>query len=314
MGSPRAGSTSELSMHKRPPAEASRGRLRRSRLATRHAWLNQVLHPEAQTLESIINPDLGRTPSLFDQRSPAVWATHINVPVFLVGALEDEQVGPQWPALITALHGDKDVFVTMMNGTHIDSLGPETITRWLEFLDIFVAQRVPTPAPALSLIAPAVYSNATGGAKEIPIPSIRFTNEPNVATAEAAFVANDPHVRVLFDYGGGNLGPGALQSAFEAGFSTWPPEGTVTTYYLGADGSLSTTVGSTGQSVSFWPNPQSARKLIWLPVTRGQRCLTTTGRSYRQRTGSHSRLRRSLRTRRSSEQRASTSNSSRRRP
>jgi uncharacterized protein len=218
---------------------------------------NQVLHPEAQTLESIINPDLGRTPSLFNQRSPAVWATHIDVPVFMVGALEDEQVGPQWPALITALDGDKNVYVTMMNGTHIDSLGPETITRWLEFLDIFVARRVPTPAPALGLIAPALYANATGGAKSVALPAIRFTNEPNVAAAEAAFAANDPHVRVLFDYGGGNLGPGALQAAYEASFPTWPPTGKVTTYYLGGDGALSTSssVAGAGQSVSFWPNP-----------------------------------------------------------
>jgi uncharacterized protein len=218
---------------------------------------NQVLHPEAQTLESIINPDLGRTPSLFDQRSPSDWATHIDVPVFMVGALEDEEVGPQWPALITALDGDRNVYVTMMNGTHIDSLGPETITRWLEFLDIFVAGRVPTAAPTLGLIAPALYANATGGARSAPLPAIRFTNEPNLAAAEAAFAATDPHVRVLFDYGGGNLGPGALQAAYEAGFSTWPPAGNVTSYYLGRNGAMSTSsaVTGAGQSVSFWPNP-----------------------------------------------------------
>ena len=105
---------------------------------------NQVLHPEAELSSRSSIPTSARTPSLFDQRSPAVWATHIDVPVFMVGALEDEQVGPQWPALIIALQGDKNVYVTMMNGTHIDSLGPETISRWLEFLDIFVADRVPT--------------------------------------------------------------------------------------------------------------------------------------------------------------------------
>jgi predicted acyl esterase len=218
---------------------------------------NQVLHPEAETLESIVNPNLGRTPSLFDQRSPADWATHIDVPVFMVGALEDEQVGPQWPALINALSDDKNVYVTMMNGTHIDSLGPETITRWLEFLDIYVAGRVPTPAPILNLIAPTLYSSSTGGAPSAPIPAMRFTKEPNLAAAETAFASNDPHVRVLFDYGGGSLGEGALQSAFEAGFSSWPPTGTVTTYHLGSGGSLSTTgsVAGAGQSVSFWPNP-----------------------------------------------------------
>ncbi len=140
---------------------------------------NQVLHPEAEALESIINPDLGRTPSLFDQRSPAVGASHIDVPVFMVGALEDEQVGPQWPALITALEGDKNVYVTMMNGGHIDSLGPETITRWLEFLDIYVADRVPVASPTLDAVEPLVMSEATGGAPSVPVPAMRFTNEPD---------------------------------------------------------------------------------------------------------------------------------------
>ena len=35
----------------------------------------------------------------------------------------------------------------MMNGTHTDSLGPDTISRWLEFLDLYVADRVPTAVP-----------------------------------------------------------------------------------------------------------------------------------------------------------------------
>jgi hypothetical protein len=215
---------------------------------------NQVLHPEAQALESIISPDLGRTPSLFDQRSPAVWATHIDVPVFMVGALEDEQVGPQWPALITALKGDKNVYVTMMNGGHIDSLGPETITRWLEFLDIYVADRVPVASPTLDAVEPLVMSESTGGAPSVPVPAMRFTNEPTVAAARAAFAAQDPRVRVLFDYGGGSLGPGALQAPFEGSFPTWPPDGAVTTYVLGPDGTLTTTASGTG-SVSFKPNP-----------------------------------------------------------
>ncbi len=217
---------------------------------------NQVLHPEAETLESIISPDLGRTPSLFDQRSPVDWAAHIDVPVFMAGALQDEQVGPQWPALITALQGDKNVYVTMMNGTHIDSLGPETITRWLEFLDMFVADRIPVASPTLDALAPLVYSNATGGAPEVALPSVRFTKEPTLAAAKAAFAAQDPRVRVLFDYGGGSLGPGALQSTFEGAFSTWPPAGSVTSYFLAPDGTLSTgSSGSGSASVSFKPDP-----------------------------------------------------------
>ncbi len=124
---------------------------------------NQRLHLQAQSLESLVSPNLGRTPALFNPRSPTAWATKIRVPVFLVGALQDEQVGPQWPALITALHGNSDVYVTMMNGTHTDSLGPDTISRWLEFLDLYVADRVPTPSPTLDALAPTLYSLAHRG-------------------------------------------------------------------------------------------------------------------------------------------------------
>ena len=215
---------------------------------------NQRLHPEAQSLASIVSPGLERDPSLFDRRSPTVWATHINVPVFMVGALEDEQTGPQWPAVIGALADDPNVYVTMLNGTHLDSLGPETLTRWLEFLDLFVADRVPAPAPILSLLAPTVYATATGGAKSEIIPALRFTTMASVDDARAAFAAQDPRIRVLFDNGGGDLGPGALQPTSEAGFDTWPPEGSVTRLYLGPGGQLTSAVPSSS-SASFEPDP-----------------------------------------------------------
>jgi uncharacterized protein len=225
---------------------------------------NQVLHPEAQQLESLVGPGLSRDPSLFDQRAPAVWATHIKVPVFLVGALEDEQTGPQWPALITALGHDKNVYATMLNGTHIDSLGPDTLSRWLEFLDIYVAGRVPSQNPFLTLLAPEVYAEVTGGAKSMTPPPLRFTTDTSVAQARADFSAHDPRVRVLFDNGGGDLGPGAMQPTFEADYSTWPPKGTVTRYYLGAGGTLAATKGRSGQA-SFRPDP-SVRPATDLPT------------------------------------------------
>jgi len=216
---------------------------------------NQVLHPEAQQLESLVGPNLSRVPSLFDQRSPAVWATHIKVPVFLVGALEDEQTGPQWPALITALSHDKNVYATMLNGTHIDSLGPDTLSRWLEFLDIYVAGQVPAQNPFLTVLAPVVYAKVTGGAKSLTPPPVRFTTDTSVTQAKSDFAAHDPRVRVLFDNGGGNLGPGAMQPTYEADYSQWPPPGTVTQYYLGPDGTLGTAKDSTTTQVAFHPDP-----------------------------------------------------------
>ena len=216
---------------------------------------NQRLHLQAQSLESLVSPNLGRTPALFDQRSPTAWASHITVPVFLVGALQDEQVGPQWPALVDALHDDQNVYVTMMNGTHTDSLGPDTISRWLEFLDLYVAGRVPAASPTLVALAPTLYSGLTGGAPSAPVPAVRFTTEPSVAAAKAAFANQDPRVRVLFDNGGGALGPGALQPTYDAGFPAWPPAGTMVHFGLGPDGTLHTAPFAGTSTVSFRPDP-----------------------------------------------------------
>ena len=216
---------------------------------------NQRLHLQSQSLESLVSPNLGRTPALFTPRSPAAWASHITVPVFLVGALEDEEVGPQWPALITALHGDEHVYVTMMNGTHTDSLGPDTISRWLEFLDLYVAGRVPTASPTLAALAPALYAGLTGGAASAPVPPVRFTTAPSVAAAKAAYAAQDPRVRVLFDNGGGDLGPGALQPTFDAAFTSWPPAGTVVHENLGPEGTLGTGPLRSTSTASFRPDP-----------------------------------------------------------
>ena len=214
---------------------------------------NQVLHPEAQKLAALVGPGLARVPALFDRRSPSAWAAHITVPVFLVGALEDEEVGPQWPALVTALRGDRHVYVTMTNGTHIDSLGPDTVTRWLEFLDIYVAGEAPAPSPFLTLLAPLLYANLTAGGKAATVPSIRFTGD-TPAQAKADYAAQDPRVRVLFDNGGGDLGPGAMQPTSEAAYGSWPPAGTVTRYDLGPGGTLGTGAPARG-SASFRPDP-----------------------------------------------------------
>ena len=215
---------------------------------------NQRLHAQAESLASLVSPDLARTPSLFDPRSPEVWASRITVPVFLAGALQDEEVGPQWPALVAALHRDQHVYVTMMNGTHIDSLGPDTISRWLEFLQIYVAGRVPSPEPALPALAPVLYGTLTG-TKSVAPPALRFTTAPTVAAARAAYAAQDPRVRVLFDNGGGSLGPGALQPTYEADFSAWPPAGATVRFHLGPGGSLRSGIRYGSSTVSFRPDP-----------------------------------------------------------
>jgi hypothetical protein len=192
------------------------------------------------------------------------WASHIRVPVFLSGALQDEQTGPQWPALIDAIPKTTAVFANMVNGGHIDSADPQTISRWLEFLDIYVAGKVPTSPGALAALFLDKFAAAASGiSSQAPLPAIRFTQAADVATAEAEFAAQTPLVRVLFDNGAGAAGPGAIESTYSADFSAWPPAGSVRTLAFGGHGSLGV-APSVGSSTSFTLDP-APRPLTSLP-------------------------------------------------
>ena len=226
---------------------------------------NQALHGQTQNIQTLLSQAAHYLPSLYVQRAPATWARRADVPVFVSGAFQDEQTGGQWPAIIKDLSHDPRVWATITNGTHIDSLGPGTITRWLEFLDLYVADKVPTPSPTLTSLAPALYSQVVG-APSGPVAPVAYTDEPTLAAARAAFEAQ-PRVRVLFDNGGGSAGPGAMQPVWSQDYTSWPPpQARPAPFRLGAGGSLTATppalhhrAGSpvTSSTVAFKPDPST---------------------------------------------------------
>jgi hypothetical protein len=176
-------------------------------------------------------------PALYNPRSPLAWASKINVPVFLVGALQDEQTGPQWTDLIAALSKNKDVYATVQNGTHVDSLAPDVVNRWEAFNSIFVAKKVPaTPGLIGSLMVGGFVGTIGGGAPVAPVP---YTSSKTLAKALAAFRAGEGRVTVNFDNGNNAAGPGKPLAAYSAKFDAFPPtSATKTTWYLGPDGTL----------------------------------------------------------------------------
>ena len=210
---------------------------------------NQLFHAQAQDVNGILEAHDDRTASLYDVRSPLVWASKITVPVFLVGNLHDEQTGPQWPALIGALAKNKKVWVMMQNGTHVDSFSPQVLTRWFEFLNLFVAKRKPAALPFLAGLF-------MGGAQPVAgatFPAVRFTTSANYTAALSAF-QKDPRVRVLFDNGNSSAGAGVVSAAYEASFTAFPPTNAkALTMYLGANGALQSTAPKSG-SASYAPD------------------------------------------------------------
>ncbi len=225
---------------------------------------NQVLHDQSQDLAGLVGPQMvapggpGRDPSLFDRRSMTDWAAAVDVPVFVSGALQDEQTGPQWPALIDAIPKSTPVFANMVNGGHIDSADTQTISRWLEFLDIYVANAVPTQPNAIDALALGQFAAlAAHVSAAAPLPPLRFANAPDPVTARAEFAAQTPLARVLFDNGAGSAGPGNMQSTYSADFTSWPPAGTVTRFSFGPSGSLQSQAPATPASATFTLDPST---------------------------------------------------------
>ncbi len=209
---------------------------------------NQALHGQSESLSSLVGPQMvapgtgpGRDPSLFDRRSMDQWATKVTVPVFISGATQDEQTGPQWPALLTALPTTTPVFANIVNGGHIDSTDPQILSRWLEFLDLYVADKVPTPVTGLEgLILDSFTSNASGTSAQAPLPAIRFTTVKRLTQARNQFTHQTPRVEMLFDSGAGAVGAGDPQSTYSAGAKSWPPSGKAEKWSFGAAGTLTT--------------------------------------------------------------------------
>jgi hypothetical protein len=213
---------------------------------------NQALHAQSESLSSLVGPQMvapgtgpGRAPALFDRRSMSAWASKITVPVFISGALQDEQTGPQWPALLSALPKTTPVFANLVNGGHIDSTDPQIVSRWLEFLDLYVADKVPTPVGGLAaLVLDSFTSFAAGTTAQAPLPAIRFTGDTTLAAARKDFTHQTPRVEMLFDNGAGTSGAGDPQSTYTAGATQWPPAGSAEVWKLGPQGSMATGGGT----------------------------------------------------------------------
>jgi predicted acyl esterase len=219
-----------------------------------HCTDNQKLRVQTQDINQLIKDNPFRTPSLLDDRTPANWVGDIDVPVFLVGQFQDEQTGGHFPEMLYRMSDNPDVWITMQNGAHVDSLGPGTLTRWAEFLDLFVAERIPTVDPAVAALSTTLYDAIAAGAPSMPLPATRFDAFTDVAAARSEF-RKDPRVRLLFDSGGGDLGPGALQTVWELPFDSWPPTSTATTFHLADAGLLTPTAPAAASEVSYVGDP-----------------------------------------------------------
>jgi len=199
---------------------------------------NQKLRLQTQDYEKLIEDNKFRTPRLFKDRAPGAWMSRIKAPVFLVGAFQDEQTGGHFVNSLNRLSKNRNVWISLMNGVHSDPLGPSTITRMVEFLNIFVANRIPKVPDAVLALSSQLYGELTG-APSIPVLDSRFKDYDSVAAARQDFV-KDKRIRLLMDNGNAVEGePGAIGHSWELNYDSWPiKQARATSWFLSPNGKL----------------------------------------------------------------------------
>jgi uncharacterized protein len=207
---------------------------------------NQALHGEAENLLRKIKENATYNPSVADPLDPVTFVNKINVPTFMGCQWEDEQTGGHCADLAQHFTGTNRKWFTFTNGTHVDSLDPDTYDRWYDFLELYVAHKAPIENSAVvDAAAPVVYQEAMGLPKEdlVTLPADPIQLQPTYELALAEF-EKLPEIRVLFDNGAGKspLGeatPGNPYPGFEATFPEFPIPGTAArTWYFGPHGTL----------------------------------------------------------------------------
>ncbi|MGH9111106.1 MAG: CocE/NonD family hydrolase [Acidimicrobiales bacterium] len=186
------------------------------------------------------NPDLENFVHSLDTYSPAAEArdlrrlvSDVEAPVFISGAFQDEQTGPQFGYMLDEFDSTGVLRVNLWNGRHPDGYGPANLMRWFDFLELYVARRVPELNPLVRAAAPGVLAGAFG-LDDVELEPDRFARfGDDHAAARAAYEAEDP-VRVIFESGIGENELGEPGGTFELGLDSWPaPDAAAATWYLG---------------------------------------------------------------------------------
>ena len=128
------------------------------------------------------------------------FAGEIDAAVFLASAWQDEQTGPSFADLLDRFDRAPVTRFTLYNGLHADGFAPQILSEWKAFLDLYVADAVPTIPPLIRTLAPVLTTEIFGGA--VPLPPDRWGGIATADEARAKFEA-EPPVRVLFESGAG---------------------------------------------------------------------------------------------------------------
>jgi predicted acyl esterase len=200
-------------------------------------------------------------PEAADSRDLRILATQITAPTYLTGAFQDEQTGAQFSGLMSKFEKAKVFKGAMWNGRHPDGYAPNNLVRWFEFLEFYVAKRVPEINPLVRAGLPAELAS-NFNQEDAEIEPDRFAEKfgDDYDAALAAYEAEDP-IRVQFESGAAADEVGEPGGAFVRTFKEWPPETSeVTTFALGADGQMAPAEPTGEVEATFAMDPDAGDK------------------------------------------------------
>ncbi|HLI61680.1 MAG TPA: CocE/NonD family hydrolase [Solirubrobacteraceae bacterium] len=236
--------------------------LRRIRAGDRTCRADQALHGEAVNLTREIDTHRFFQPAFDNPLDPITFVHRIRAATLLACQFTDEETGGHCPDLAEHFTGARRKWFLFENGTHGDSLDPETLVRLADFYELFVAHRRPVLpiddgnrtlhaglAAAMPLLGPTLLRRIFGirGAALSTLPSDPVETAPSHRAALRAFDAT-PEVTIGFDNGAApGETPGLPLPAFTAAAPGFPLPGTVAgSWYLAPGGALSTVPGASG--------------------------------------------------------------------
>jgi predicted acyl esterase len=208
------------------------------------------------------NPDFDSlTRSLTSYTAPAAardlreLVRDIEVPVFITGAFQDEQTGPQFTVMLDDFDSSPLVRTRLWNGRHPDGLAPANVMRWYEFLELYVAERVPVLHPVIRVALPGVLADEFG-LDDVELGPDRFADlGDDVAAARARYEAERP-VDVTFESGIGADEVGEPVGTFTIGLDSWPDDDAEpATWYLAGDETLAPARAAVGAEDADRPDP-----------------------------------------------------------
>ncbi len=190
-----------------------------------------------------------------DARRLSYLVRNIDVPLYLTGGWQDEQTGSLFANMLDDFTPGNDRKFIVYNGRHPDGFAPTVITRWWEFLEFYVARRIPRLDPLLRNLVPGAIAQFFG------VGGLGFEPDrfPDFTVYEEALAdyEQEARVRVLFEVGAAHRVAGAPVARYEASFDTWPPPAQPRTWYLDSLGMLADQVPTTEETDMYQHDPAS---------------------------------------------------------